>query len=198
MNNKNSSKIVCTTLLLLLAFSMAVNGGLSFVVNANPTGSSAKIWTNKADYHPGTISTIYGTGFLPNMEVALQITKVKDGTFTSWNVVSNSQGSFITSYQIDKQGAPLYKITATDGTNTAKTTFTDSSFAVDSSGSNSATSGSTVIVGSLNCAAGDVIILFLGPTAVLATTIQYRAFRVHLPKLGPREVWLVKYQVLPI
>lgn len=127
MNTKNILKIVCTTLLLLLAFSMAVNSGLSSLVNASPTAASAKIWTDKADYHPGTVVTIYGAGFKPNSEVTLVVTKVKDGSTTTIHATSSSQGGFTTTYQIDKQGAPLYKIVATDGVSNAKTTFTDSS-----------------------------------------------------------------------
>ena len=125
MNTKCALKIVCT-LLLILAFSMAVNGGLFALVNAQPTTASAKIWTDKADYHPGTLVTIYGTGFNPHSAIALNVTKMKDGSVTSGHILSDSKGNFAATYQIDKVGAPLYDVSATDGVNTAKTTFTDS------------------------------------------------------------------------
>ena len=96
-------------------------------VGAQSAAPEAKIWTNKSDYHPGTVVTIYGSGFTAGASVALQVTKLKDGSITNWNVVADSQGGFTTTYQIDKQGAPLYKVFATDGVNTAKITFTDSS-----------------------------------------------------------------------
>ena len=110
-------------------------------VNAESFSSSAKIWTDKADYHPATTVTIYGQGFDPYANVALDVTKVKDGTVTNWNIISKADGSFTTSYQIDKQGAPLYKIDATDGTNKAKTTFTDSSLIVTDITTSSTTRG---------------------------------------------------------
>ena len=108
--------------ILLLGFSA------SFVprVGAEITGSSAKVWTDKADYHPGTTVTIYGAGFTPFAHVSLDVIKVKDGTITNWNVISKADGSFTATYQIDKQGAPLYKVAASDGSDFAKTSFTDS------------------------------------------------------------------------
>ena len=112
-------------------------------VGAEPAGSSAKIWTDKADYHPGTTVTIYGSGFAAYTQVSLDVTKVKDGTVTNWHVMSNANGSFTAIYQIDKHGAPLYKIASTDGTNNAKTTFTDSAILLSP---NSGLPGDTVSV----------------------------------------------------
>ncbi len=106
------------------------------IVSAETPGTEAKIWTDKADYHPGTNVTIFGSNFLPNTLISLNVTKVKDGTTTSWSTRSDANGNFSTAYQIDKQGAPLYNVIATDGTNTATKTFTDSSPGLDAHGEN--------------------------------------------------------------
>ena len=86
---------------------------------------SSKIWTDKADYHPGETVTIYGTSFLPNTFIDLNVTKQNDGTNTLWKSITDANGNFKTTYQIGAVGAPLYTVKATDGTNTATTTFTD-------------------------------------------------------------------------
>lgn len=124
MNKNKTFTLIAFTMALFLTFSSALG-------NYDGTGyarasTDAKIWTDKADYHPAETVTIYGTGFLPNINVALNVTKLKDGTITTLNTKSNSHGNFTTTYQVDKVGAPLYNIKATDGTNDATTTFTDS------------------------------------------------------------------------
>ena len=112
---------------------------------SNPAGNTAKIWTDKADYLPGTTVTIFGTGFLPNADVALNVTKIKDGTITSWSTRSDVNGNFTTTYQIDKVGAPLYTVIATDGTNTATKTFTDASPGLDGYDENNADASSCTL-----------------------------------------------------
>ena len=70
--------------------------------------------------------TIFGTNFKPNAYVTITITKQSENSYTSWNLTSDASGNFTTNYQIDDTGAAQYILTATDGTNTATTTFTDS------------------------------------------------------------------------
>jgi hypothetical protein len=86
------------------------------------------IWTDKADYHPGETVTIYGKGFMPNAYVTLNVTKQSDDIGTSWILLSDANGNFTTTYQIDNTGAPQYIVTATDGTNAATATFRDTYF----------------------------------------------------------------------
>jgi hypothetical protein len=81
------------------------------------------IWTNKADYPPESVVTIYGTGFAPSSSVTLTATN-PDGSTYSWTVSSNSTGGFTTPYTPVVVGRN-YSVSATDGTNTATTTFTD-------------------------------------------------------------------------
>ena len=87
---------------------------------------TATIWTDEADYQPGEIVTIYGTGFIPNAYVTLNASKQSMDSYTTWNLTSDVNGNFTTTYQIDNIGAALYVLTATDGKNSATTTFTDS------------------------------------------------------------------------
>jgi hypothetical protein len=86
--------------------------------------ASAVIWTDKPDYSPGETVTIYGSRFLGSTTVTVSVTR-PDGTVDSWkNVITDPLGSFTTSYQLDGIFG-TYTVTATDGTNTATTTFTD-------------------------------------------------------------------------
>src|SRR4030042_6088848 len=87
---------------------------------------TATIWTDKSDYQPGEIVTIYGTGFKPNAYVTINASKQSMDSYTTWNLTSDINGDFTTTYQIDNIGAALYVLTATDGINSATTTFTDS------------------------------------------------------------------------
>ena len=82
----------------------------------------AKIWTDKADYWLGEIVTISGTGFTSDADVKVTIL-ANDTVITELHVTTDSTGAFTTSYIT--LGHPLYDVTATDGTNTATTAFTD-------------------------------------------------------------------------
>lgn len=125
MNKKNPINAICIILLVILAFSMATNTAFASVVNNNAP-VVARIWTDKPDYHPGTLVTIYGSGFTSNGYIFLSVTKEKDESVTNLHARADLNGDFVAHYQIDKQGAPLYKIVATDGKTTAETVFTDS------------------------------------------------------------------------
>jgi len=86
---------------------------------------TAIIWTDKTDYTPSETVTIFGSGFLVNSVIDVQVTR-PDSTVDSWNnVTSDAAGNFTTTYQLDGITG-TYNVTATDGTNpTATTTFTD-------------------------------------------------------------------------
>src|SRR2546428_6796116 len=79
--------------------------------------------TDKSDYAPEQIVTVYGAGFISDANVAVAVAR-PDNTTNSWNVTSDAAGAFVTTYQLDGiQGN--YTVVATDGTGTATTTFTD-------------------------------------------------------------------------
>jgi uncharacterized repeat protein (TIGR02543 family) len=85
---------------------------------------TATIWTDKTDYTPSETVTIFGSGFLVNSVIDVQVTR-PDSTVDSWNnVTSDAAGNFTTTYQLDGITG-VYTVVATDGTNTATTTFTD-------------------------------------------------------------------------
>jgi hypothetical protein len=103
-----------------------------FIFNFIPTfaESSASIWTTdvygnpKTDFAPEETVYIHGSNFLANNNVDVSITR-PDGTIDSGNSFSDEIGSFVYNYQLDGIEG-LYNVFATDGTNTAETTFTDS------------------------------------------------------------------------
>jgi hypothetical protein len=89
------------------------------------SADTAMIWTDKEDYSPGEIVTIYGSGFNANAEITITIVQ-PNGTVDTITVNSDDNGSFIAYYDINNDDpVGLYTVTATDGTNTASTTFTD-------------------------------------------------------------------------
>ena len=81
------------------------------------------IWTDKEDYAPEETVIIYGSGFSPEAIVSITVMR-PDGYAEEWTVMSNSNGSFTTTYLLDGIEG-VYSVTATDGMNTASTTFTD-------------------------------------------------------------------------
>jgi len=86
--------------------------------------ATAVVWTDKADYANWETATIYGSGFSPNTNVDLTITRPDSGVDTG-STTSDAFGSF-TYYYVLNGMVGTYTVTATDGTNTASTTFTES------------------------------------------------------------------------
>ncbi len=120
MKNKISKTIAISILVLTLIG--ALGYAATSPVRANTTGTT--IWTDKADYSPEQIVTIYGTGFLSNAAITVSVTR-PDSTVNTWVPSSDALGSFTTTYMLDGiQGT--YQVYATDGVNWATTTFTDS------------------------------------------------------------------------
>jgi hypothetical protein len=89
------------------------------------SADTAMIWTDKEDYSPGETVTISGSGFNANAEITITIVQ-PNGTVDTITANSDDNGSFNAYYVIDNDDpVGLYTVTATDGTNTASTTFTD-------------------------------------------------------------------------
>lgn len=108
-------KIAVLALMLFVTLMLCV---LSSIVIA----TSARIWTDEADYSPEETVAIYGAGFLPDTAVSLEITR-PDSTVETWNTATDADGNFATAYLLEGITG-TYIVTATDGTNTATTTFT--------------------------------------------------------------------------
>jgi len=81
----------------------------------------ATIWTDKADYEYYETVSIFGSGFEALANVTVTIVR-PDGASDTVCAVTDDVGNFTCTYQLN--GIPgTYTVTATDGTNTATTTF---------------------------------------------------------------------------
>jgi hypothetical protein len=95
-----------------------------FIVLHSPCAyGSAVIWTDKPDYAPGETVTIFGSGFTANTNILLTITR-PDLTAGTYMTLSNTSGNFAYYYALNGI-LGTYVVTATDGANSATTTFTD-------------------------------------------------------------------------
>src|SRR2546426_8943163 len=108
----------------VLLRTLRLGGALDRGAGADPSSSALAradglptLSTDKPDYAPEQIVTIYGAGFLSDANVTVAVTR-PDNTTNSWNVTSDAAGAFVTTYQLDGiQGN--YTVVATDGTGTA-------------------------------------------------------------------------------
>jgi hypothetical protein len=83
----------------------------------------ATIWTDKDNYGPDETVTIFGSGFLADAEVTITITApdLSVATIYAW---TDGLGAFTAQHVLNGMEG-TYNATATDGTNTATTTFTE-------------------------------------------------------------------------
>src|SRR5262245_53087314 len=86
---------------------------------------SASIDTNKKRYAVGETMTITGSGFAPNNIVTLSVLTPDKVTEYVTGVVSDGSGSFSALYAPADPRPGRYRITATDGTNSANTATTE-------------------------------------------------------------------------
>jgi len=93
------------------------------------TSGLATIWTDQADYAPVDTPIIYGSGFLPNANITVSVAR-PEGTVNTWFTSSDDAGGFQTTYATDGLVQGTFAVTATDGTSTATTTFTDSTLTI--------------------------------------------------------------------
>lgn len=106
-----------------LALILVLGLALSMAVPA--LAQSASVWTDKQDYAPEEVVTISGSDFLANAEVTVTVERPDGVTDTVTPApITDDTGYFTCTYQLDGI-AGTYTVTATDGTNTAVTTFTD-------------------------------------------------------------------------
>jgi hypothetical protein len=113
-----NSKIIFLALTLTL-----LTATIAATITLTAYASTATIWTDKADYTPGETVVISGAGFLSSASVSIELTR-PDSAVDSWTVTSDGEGGFTTTYDLNGiEGT--YTVLATDGINTATTTFTD-------------------------------------------------------------------------
>jgi len=112
-SNKRLMTALCATLIVLTLF-----------VSINAVHATASVWTDKADYSPEMTVLISGSGFERDVSVTITVQR-PDDTIETVTVQSDDSGAFADAeYQLDGILGTYY-VEATDGTNTATTTFTD-------------------------------------------------------------------------
>ena len=104
------------SMLVVVLITLSIIG---FSVQASDGG--ARIWTDKEEYVSHETVTIFGSGFLPNAQVTVTIT-APDSSVATIYALTDEFGVFTTYYTLDGMEG-TYTVTATDGTNTATTTF---------------------------------------------------------------------------
>jgi hypothetical protein len=109
-----------------IVVSILVIAVLSLMLAAPLAAAEGAIWTDKADYAPEEIVTIFGSGFVANAEITGSVIRptLPDPMADTWVSTSDADGNFTYVYQLDGITG-TYTVTATDGTNTATVTFTD-------------------------------------------------------------------------
>ena len=154
------------TIVAMLIFASLLISAFSLTL---AKAADASIWTDKADYSPEETVTIFGSGFLANAEVTVTVTR-PDGSVNppAWTVTSDESGNFETAYLLDGI-LGTYTVVATDGTNTATTTFTDATH-VNTSTTLNAISG-PLVAGQTYSFSGTVS---ANPTVPDSATVQLR------------------------
>jgi len=120
-SDKRKMKIKTAELLVFLILGLMLATSMLPTVKAN--GDAASIWTDKPDYSPGETVTIFGSGFNALANVTVNVER-PDGTIDTVYAVTDDAGNFTCAYSVQLMTG-TYTVTATDGTNTATTTFTD-------------------------------------------------------------------------
>jgi hypothetical protein len=85
--------------------------------------SGTSLATDKSDYQVYDVPAISGAGFLPNSEVNISVTDPQ-GAVTTLNVTTDETGTFTANYEGGLMKGD-YNVTASDGTNTITTVFSD-------------------------------------------------------------------------
>jgi len=100
-----------------------LTGFVSLALMSRDVYATAVVWTDKADYQPWETVTIYGSGFNPNTNIDIAITR-PDSVVDTGSTMSDTFGGF-TYYYVLNGIVGTYTVTATDGVNSAITTFTE-------------------------------------------------------------------------
>ena len=109
---------------LLIVFFLLLTGFVSLALMSCDVYATAVVWTDKSDYAPWETVTIYGSGFNPNTNIDIAIIR-PDSVVDTGSTMSDAFRGF-TYYYVMNGIVGTYTFTATDGVNSATTTFTDS------------------------------------------------------------------------
>jgi len=117
MRTKKRLITAITALVLIAALAVPV-------LSPTPAlADEASIWTDKENYAPDETVTIFGSGFNASAVVTIDI-EAPDFSVDTIDAWTDSSGDFSARYLLNGQEG-TYTVTATDGRNTATTTFTD-------------------------------------------------------------------------
>ena len=120
ISTHKSAKPLLTIVVLLLLLPLP----LSSIPKVHADSySSAAIYTDQQQYIAGDNATIFGSGFLANSTIDVSVLQ-PDNTTVNMSALSDGNGNFTTVYQVPGLNGN-YTVTATDGINTANTTFND-------------------------------------------------------------------------
>jgi len=130
-------KLFSTLFIALLMLSMV---SIPFLASAE----GATIWTDKEHYAPEETVIISGSGFLPSTEVTITLV-APDLSVATIYALTDELGAFTVDFVLDGlQGT--YSVTATDGTNTATTTFYEPTIPINTYKDAACTDGETVFL----------------------------------------------------
>src|SRR5215213_3614847 len=130
MRTKLRSKF--TLLLIVCAALIAVPVAAALAQDAG-TSPAPTIQSDKADYAPGELVTLTGSGWVPGESVNIV---VNDDVGQTWsrnvNVIADPSGNISDSFNLPDWFVATYAVTATGSSGTAQTTFTDANVEVTS------------------------------------------------------------------
>jgi hypothetical protein len=111
--------------------------------------SAASVWPNKNSYNFGETVLIYGSGFTPNQDVAIEIDNPNDVFLFSNQTTPDDNGNFTSFYLISDHDSLImiegtYKIYANSQSESAQTTFSVSSSASTTTTTTSTTTTTTI------------------------------------------------------
>jgi len=106
-------------IITLLAIALLI---MTSVIPAKAT-TTPTIWTDKPDYSPEETVTVFGSGFTPFTTVTVTITYPNEVEYVIYTS-TDENGDFSCQHLLDGI-LGIYDVIATDGTNSATTTFTD-------------------------------------------------------------------------
>jgi hypothetical protein len=111
----------------------ASESNVAVVENTDGLTPTPVLTTDKDDYHPGTVATIFGNFFAPLQNFVLKIfgSDENDQNYTesTQTVATDGNGSFSSTYLLDSLYRPFYRVAVTTptGTAVADSYFRDSS-----------------------------------------------------------------------
>src|SRR5829696_8989808 len=129
------------TLLFIVCAALLAVGGTAMAITADPSGSTAPaptIQSDKADYAPGELVTLTGSGWKPGESVNIKVNDTYGATWSrNVDVTANANGEITDSFNLPNAFVSDYDVTATGAqSGVATTTFTDGNlvFALATSG----------------------------------------------------------------